>query len=144
MDEKDFLTLPEALINDNNNDKRFKGFVIKNAFFISLYSILWLGIIFGFVYVHAMTHERIHMLIYQDYNVSAHVVYYAPWDSGDAIAATIANREESNTNCNETCNLLHTQNEIIGYNSVLLGVFGIIIAFLFWMTNLDDKANTTP
>ena len=137
-----FKSLAEVL---GEEDKKITKALWKDIFYITFYILLWLAIIFLFIYSHAWTHEEIHMMIYKDYNVSAHVVYYAPWDSGDATAATIANGAEAKANCNETCNLLHTQNEIVGYNTVLIGIWGIIICSIFWIThhlprNLEKEA----
>jgi TM2 domain-containing membrane protein YozV len=90
-------------------------------------------------YVHQ--HERIHQIIYKDYGINSSVSYQLSLTKYGGL--TIA--EDNDNKCNDTCQLAHEQNEIVGYYFEILAQIIFALAFLFifmkFLIQSEDEIN---
>jgi hypothetical protein len=106
---------------------------VKLKFYLFLvYFVFFLIIFIGFVWQH----ESIHQRIFASYGIPSHVEYFSfkHW----AYAETVPDMNSTQVEglCGETCNSLHLQNEIAGYNIEVL-LMALFLGFILLITLLE-------
>ena len=88
------------------------------------FNVLLLITIFSFVLIqHSVTkaHEKVHQNIFEDYGIESNITVYWFGKDGYAGFTTPLNQTLAKQKCKESCNALHTQNDIASYN--MIGVY---------------------
>lgn len=84
--------------------------------------------LFAVNFGYLLQHESAHIAIYEDYGIESKMHY--TFNPGVPAYVQATNATHYFRNCNETCRMLQTQNEIVGYNVITL--VGTIF-FLFYL-----------
>lgn len=98
------------------------------------FKILFIFGIFGIITIILVTymHEQIHVNIYNSYGVKSHVEYFSHFPS----VVTIPDKNITYEDCPESCQYLHTMNEIVSYP--LISIFLILFfGFLYLMVYFE-------
>jgi hypothetical protein len=107
---------------------------MKSLIFVFIFAVL---IGFG---VNVYMHEKVHQLIFEDYGIKSHVVYF---NISSLDATTYP--EGNTTNCGEMCIQAHEMNEITAYNTegtffmIALGIFIIICILIGIKEEIEYK-----
>jgi hypothetical protein len=115
--------------------------------------ITFMGVILA---TSIIEHEHLHQKIFADYGINSTIEYYF-WDAIKAqlnpltffdtevyvrhpFGITYAD-ENSTGNCNETCEMLHTQLEIVdhGVMNIIMTLFLFLVVYLFYHEFLKTK-----
>lgn len=94
-----------------------KDGTLNEIIFFSFLLICWGLANYNFIFVH----EKIHQQIFLNYGIGSDVVYYfnpSTFNFMNLVKGRLADTvPDTVEGCNETCNSLHTLNEIEGYHS---------------------------
>lgn len=102
--------------------------------------VFLLALILGLM-ANGYMHEEVHRAIFSDYGVHSEVYYLKYFPR----MVTVPNVTEAIEYCNESCNIQHEENEIVGYNIegiyyiIGIGLFFIILLLEYRLDNKIDE-----
>jgi len=105
-------------------------------------SIIFVVIFLSGIFLNIISHEQAHQAIFTSYGIDSSIHY-----RGAYFQVSPENMTYASKMCNETCLMLHSQNEIVGYNTqglfVLIGagLLFIILLIELGQNDMHEKQN---
>jgi hypothetical protein len=110
---------------------------MKQSKFYLMLLLITFTIAFSFVAQFVVSHETIHQLIYDDYNITSEIKYNLNPFSENMGMTLIDSSDD--VKCTTNCQLAQEINEIIGYNSQIFLYLAFFLVFIFLMIKMNDS-----